>query len=135
MRITVSTPIIILLTFTMVVIGGCAVKSTETTFMDEFKGNYLKGDFPKLLEMTSSVSKLQYGEDRILKCYEQMNFAYDMTYLSTIDNGDHKVLRYKSDLMGMTFVAKVTVVREDGQLKVVLRDLEETWGRCVQEGI
>ncbi len=44
-------------------------------------------------------------------------------------------LRYETELMGMSGIAKVKAVVDDGVLKVVLNDLDETWGRCVQDGI
>ncbi len=55
--------------------------------MAVFKQKYKDGDFTAMLNMTADESRLEFGDEAILKCYENMNFAYEMTFLSAERTG------------------------------------------------
>jgi len=127
--------ITLIIFFILTALVGCGQSVSESRFMDVFKQHYREGNYEKMLQMTAAESIAKYGKTQILSCYKTMDFVYDMKYLSAEQDGQSLVLRYEVELLGIKGISKVRVIREGGQLKVMLRSLDTTWGRCVQEGV
>jgi len=100
-----------------------------------FAEYYKKGQYDSLLCLTASSSIKEFGKSRILECYKKMDFLYDMKYLNSEQDGKYIIARYETVALGMKVMSVVRFANEDGKLKIVLRSLDPTWARCIQDGV
>ena len=109
---------------------------TPQNFMDIFISAFNAGNFDKMLSMTSDESIGEYGRDKILEYYkDELIFGYEMKYTGFYRDGNFTIIRCDAIVWGTSISCKIMTIQKNGELKLVLRSLDATWGRGIQEGV
>ena len=115
------------------VLLGCSASPNGT--VDDFHKAFAERNQQKMLSLTAEESIKRFGKEAVLKCYKDMNFGYEITFVSAAEEGSYTIARYKAKAWGSDIIVKIRLKKEKEGFRVVLNSLETTWARAVAEGI
>jgi|GEM_PF-3672395 len=117
-------------------IVGCQPNLTDpNTVIESFQKAYKRGDWGAMLNLTAKESIEEFGEKRIIECYKEMNFGYEINFVSVENDNEYLIARCTGKVWGTEMLMKIRLKKENDELRIILNSLDEIWGRAVQSGI
>jgi hypothetical protein len=91
-----------------------------------FQRYYLIGDYNSMIELTSSKSRLKFGDANLINYYQKMDFGYHFKLKNRIINSDGSQSLYAEGIIGATRKrVKFQCVVEGGKSRMAISSISD----------
>ncbi len=91
-----------------------------------FKTYYKVGDFNKMITYTASSTVKNYGREKLMSLYRNLDLGFDMKFKNMTTDGNEKILHYEVMINATKLVKRLHVVIENDTARIVPQHLENS---------